>query len=543
MSNKEYAANAMCNSGGRLKRQKRQDYIQNFNGDNRHAGVDHFYPQPANGPNRALVKGDPRGLGFADGHGCVNFKKNTMKPLDPYEQYSPEYENRHEVETPVLEESEEKLNYDQAFEDMKFQIDRRNYTKAKYRNNIENGSESHDDSDNIYDNYLDNNINSDYMDSKQRSHSIDELDHNDILFKKTDNSDIANEVDDEYGTNRGISIPNPQKNMRKEDFDLNPEENTSPLKLPNNPGSSTNTITKAVTHLRSVESSESITQSPNCVLKTYVINKSRKLISRLNQSEKDCNYCNKSKCYRNDEMLLSQINKNLSKKYMTSKDFYNVKIVNDIIYNENTHIVSVFKDYLILDDISEFLKRSYAAIETKPRLIKIYEFYDKYSKVFPNYVVLPESKYMFKNIERKQRMIDEKQKYKNEQEKRLKNRVERKSNNGGFSDLLDSSESIEKIFNTKFVESILKAKPESVMNSSGGYSNMSRFSQLEEHKIQSSTISQNSQIHKHSPSSLMHEICNQSGIKLHHKDLPLEAIISEFLENDSEILTNNSIDN
>lgn len=111
---------------------------------------------------------------------------------------------------------------------------------------------------------------------------------------------------------------------------------------------------------------------------------------------------------------------------MTSKDFYNVKIVNDIIYNENTHIVSVFKDYLILDDISEFLKRSYANFETKPRLVKIYEFYDKYSKVFPNYVVLPESKYMFKNIERKQRMIDEKQKFKNEQEKRLKVHNEKK---------------------------------------------------------------------------------------------------------------------
>lgn len=44
---------------------------------------------------------------------------------------------------------------------------------------------------------------------------------------------------------------------------------------------------------------------------------------------------------------------------MTSKDFYNVKIVNDIIYNEPTNIVAVFKDYLIYDDLSEFLKRWY----------------------------------------------------------------------------------------------------------------------------------------------------------------------------------------
>lgn len=54
---------------------------------------------------------------------------------------------------------------------------------------------------------------------------------------------------------------------------------------------------------------------------------------------------------------------NLSK-YMTSKDFYNTKVINDIIYNENSHIVSVFKDYLIFDDISEFLKRGYDLGET-----------------------------------------------------------------------------------------------------------------------------------------------------------------------------------
>mmetsp|Transcript_39579 Transcript_39579/g.38096 ORF Transcript_39579/g.38096 Transcript_39579/m.38096 type:complete len:95 (-) Transcript_39579:2478-2762(-) len=89
---------------------------------------------------------------------------------------------------------------------------------------------------------------------------------------------------------------------------------------------------------------------------------------------------------------------NLSKKYSTNRDYYNVKTVNDLIYNENTHIVSIFKDYLILDDINEFLKRSYYYSEVKARLPKLCSFYDKYSQVFPNYIVLPENKYMFKNI-------------------------------------------------------------------------------------------------------------------------------------------------
>ena len=33
-------------------------------------------------------------------------------------------------------------------------------------------------------------------------------------------------------------------------------------------------------------------------------------------------------------------------------EFENLKVINDLIYNEQTHVVSIFKDYLILDDIN-----------------------------------------------------------------------------------------------------------------------------------------------------------------------------------------------
>jgi hypothetical protein len=91
----------------------------------------------------------------------------------------------------------------------------------------------------------------------------------------------------------------------------------------------------------------------------------------------------------------------LNEKYLTGMDYYNVKVVNDIIYNDDSHLVSVFKDYLIFDDISEFQKRTYKSEESYPRLKKIFTFYEQFSKVFPNYITLEESKYMFKNIERK----------------------------------------------------------------------------------------------------------------------------------------------
>lgn len=96
----------------------------------------------------------------------------------------------------------------------------------------------------------------------------------------------------------------------------------------------------------------------------------------------------------------------LISKYMTSQEYYNSKVSADIMYNEQRHIVSVFKEYLIYDDFSEYLKRFYTRKESYDRLPRIFEFYENYSKVFPNYVSLPESKYMFKNIERKQKLID-----------------------------------------------------------------------------------------------------------------------------------------
>jgi hypothetical protein len=77
-----------------------------------------------------------------------------------------------------------------------------------------------------------------------------------------------------------------------------------------------------------------------------------------------CRFCNKDKpkdnqSWQTDYIPTSHIGiikNNINRKYLTSRDFYNVKVVNDIIYNEQMHVVSVFKDFLILDDISEFLK-------------------------------------------------------------------------------------------------------------------------------------------------------------------------------------------
>jgi hypothetical protein len=104
----------------------------------------------------------------------------------------------------------------------------------------------------------------------------------------------------------------------------------------------------------------------------------------------------------------------MREKYLTDGRYFSIKTVNEIIYNEKAHVVANFKDFLIFDDTSEFLKRYYNVSEIASRLPKIFDFYEQYSKIFANYIILPESKYMYKNIQRKQKIIDNLQKFNNE---------------------------------------------------------------------------------------------------------------------------------
>ena len=99
----------------------------------------------------------------------------------------------------------------------------------------------------------------------------------------------------------------------------------------------------------------------------------------------------------------------LVKRYDKPLSYHDVKIINDILYNEKTRYVEHFKEYLIYEDYNEFLKRFYKTFELKVKLPKILAFYEKYSKIYANYTVIPESKYMYKNIKRKQKMIDQMQ--------------------------------------------------------------------------------------------------------------------------------------
>ena len=130
--------------------------------------------------------------------------------------------------------------------------------------------------------------------------------------------------------------------------------------------------------------------------------------------------------------------------YSHDKDFFNIKTVNEIICNEPTHTVAQFKDYLIMGDYSEFVQKYYYLNQSKKLLIKVFDYYESCSVIFPNYFILPESKYLYKNIQRKQRVIDiqQEQELREEQKKYKKIKIE-----------LPTKE--DKVFNTEVFDSLL----------------------------------------------------------------------------------------
>ena len=88
----------------------------------------------------------------------------------------------------------------------------------------------------------------------------------------------------------------------------------------------------------------------------------------------------------------------LHKKYLAFENSYELICINNLIYTENCHIVARFKDFLYYDDSSEFLKKYYIKNELPQILTRTFDFYAKYCKVFPNYMILPENVFLYKNL-------------------------------------------------------------------------------------------------------------------------------------------------
>jgi len=144
-------------------------------------------------------------------------------------------------------------------------------------------------------------------------------------------------------------------------------------------------------------------------------------------------------------------------KYSKSESYYNSIIIEHIIHNEPGHIVAEFKDFLILGDVNEFLQNYYKMKESKYILPKIFEYYINCSVIFPNYVILPESQYIYKNIQKKQKVIDIQQEQEDKEEKIKKGVI--------------TDDKKEDIFTTKILDSILNQTDTSGIKQYFGVSN------------------------------------------------------------------------
>ena len=131
---------------------------------------------------------------------------------------------------------------------------------------------------------------------------------------------------------------------------------------------------------------------------------------------------------------------------------YNIALIENIMSNERCHLVAIFKDHLIYDDIYEYLHRFYKSLEIKSRLKKICYYHFETSAIFPNYFPLIESKYLYRSVVQKQRIINEQQDI--EDYKEMKNRINKKENNEYknklftstiYDEILDGSESVMRI--------------------------------------------------------------------------------------------------
>ena len=142
--------------------------------------------------------------------------------------------------------------------------------------------------------------------------------------------------------------------------------------------------------------------------------------------------------------------KKLHSKYNSFENSYELMCINNLIYTENCHIVARFKDFLYLDDSTEFLNKFFPKNDLTPILTKTFNFYAKYCKVFPNYMILPENEYLYRNLRKKQKMIDQFNEIKREEEENRKH-LKLKKNKDNENDYI--------LFNKKVQESIERYKP------------------------------------------------------------------------------------
>ena len=185
------------------------------------------------------------------------------------------------------------------------------------------------------------------------------------------------------------------------------------------------------------------------------IKEEQKQISKTKEKSSKNEKRNRISYYAFEEYKLKLIHQKLKNKYQSIPKYYNLKKINELIYNIHSKFTMTFKEYLLKDENSEFLKRVYKKNEVKIKLKKIFYFYAKYSKTYPNYIIIPEGQFMYKNILKKQKMIDKLQKIKDEELENKNNLLETSNNTIFSSNAIDSIYNLKESVNLNNLEEIM----------------------------------------------------------------------------------------
>ena len=141
-------------------------------------------------------------------------------------------------------------------------------------------------------------------------------------------------------------------------------------------------------------------------------------------------------------------------KHNISPLFYQKFQILLLMENANTHLVSLFKDYLLYDDMTEFFKEYYKKPEIYERLKTIYEYYESSSYLFPNYTAINEGKYIYKNIIKKQNLIDYLEDLEDKKKEKEEKRAKKNKNLNSYNN--EQSSSCFDVFDTKIYNNIIK---------------------------------------------------------------------------------------
>lgn len=172
------------------------------------------------------------------------------------------------------------------------------------------------------------------------------------------------------------------------------------------------------------------------------------------------------------------LSKNLQK-HNSDIEKNNKIIVNNLIKCKSSHFLAVFKDYLIIDYVEEFLRRIYYLNESIQRMPKLYNYYRNYLNFFckptfvdqfsnekiKNYGDLNAECFYKNNVNKKKRMNDEK--------KILDKNIVFRDRNSKNNEINNNNEIIKTIFTRSIKNSIdnINIEDSTIKNNKGKYNN------------------------------------------------------------------------